>query len=90
MVLRVHSVFEDMDMARAAGRESSARLSMVKDRLKKKASEKEAKKSQSHQPLTSSSTALAESEAALMALLKEEDNLKTKTKKKNSLGNGKK
>jgi hypothetical protein len=36
--------FENMDLAKAAGRESSARLSMVKDRLRKKASEKEAKK----------------------------------------------
>jgi hypothetical protein len=27
---------EDMDVARAAGRESSARLSMVRDRLRKK------------------------------------------------------
>ena len=39
--------FQDMDLARAAGRESSARLSMVKERLKKKASEKEAKKAAS-------------------------------------------
>jgi hypothetical protein len=39
--------FEDMDLARKAGREGSARLALVKDRLKKKL---DAKKSQQKQP----------------------------------------
>jgi hypothetical protein len=83
--------FEDMDMARAAGRESSARLSMVKERLKKKASEKEAKKAAAAASLVPISTATAaESEAALMALLKEEEESKKKTQKKKPAGNGKK
>jgi hypothetical protein len=36
--------FEDMDMARAAGKEGSARLSLVRQRLKKKLDAKKAKK----------------------------------------------
>jgi hypothetical protein len=36
--------FEDMNLARQAGREGSARLAMVRERLKKKASEKQSKK----------------------------------------------
>ena len=83
--------FEDMDMARAAGRESSARLSMVKERLKKKASEKEAKKAAAAASLVPiSAAAAAESEAALMALLREEEEGKKKTQKKKPAGNGKK
>lgn len=81
--------FQDMDLARAAGRESSARLSIVKDRLKKKASEKEAKKTQALQslvPVTATDT--AKSEAALMALLKEEENSKKKLQKKKPSRNG--
>lgn len=81
--------FQDMDLARAAGRESSARLSMVRDRLKKKASEKEAKKASAQSAFGSVNTvALAQSEAALAALLKEEDESKKKTQKKKPSGNG--
>ena len=81
--------FEDMDMARAAGRESSARLSMVKERLKKKASEKEAKKAATAATLVPvSAAAAAQSEAALMALLREEEETKKKTQKKKPAGNG--
>jgi hypothetical protein len=79
--------FEDMDLARAAGRESSARLSMVKDRLKKKASEKEAKKAAiSATPV--SALAQAQSEAALASLLKEEEESKKRLQKKKPAGNG--
>lgn len=81
--------FQDMDLARAAGRESSARLSMVKERLKKKASEKEAKKAAAQQSLIPvSAAAAAESEAALMALLRDEEESKKKTQKKKPAGNG--
>lgn len=82
--------FQDMDLAKAAGRESSARLSMVKERLKKKASEKEAKKAAERQaivPINPITT--AESEAALMELLKQEDMMKKKTQKNKATGNRK-
>ena len=75
--------FEDMDLARQAGRESSARLSMVKERLKKKASEKEARKA-GGQSNTISATALAQAEANAQQLLLEESNKKTAGKKKTS------
>ncbi len=81
--------FQDMDLAKAAGRESSARLSMVKERLKKKASEKEAKKAAAQSSLVPvTATSLAQSEAALAALLKEEEETKKKTQKKKPAGNG--
>jgi hypothetical protein len=81
--------FQDMDLARAAGRESSARLSMVKDRLKKKASEKEAKKAAAAASLVPvSAVAHAQAEAALASLLKEEEESKKKTQKKKPAGNG--
>ena len=81
--------FQDMDLAKAAGRESSARLSMVKERLKKKASEKEAKKAAAQSSLVPvTATSLAQSEAALAALLKEEEESKKKTQKKKPAGNG--
>lgn len=84
--------FEDMDLARQAGKEGSARLSMVRDRLKKKASEKEAKKAaQAAAFIPVSSQTLAESEAALTALLSEEannSNKKKNQKKKPTSGNG--
>ena len=67
--------FQDMDLAKAAGRESSARLSMVKERLKKKASEKEAKKAATSNVLVSTST-LADADAAMASLLNEEANKK--------------
>lgn len=82
--------FQDMDLAKAAGRESSARLSMVKERLKKKASEKEAKKAAERQaivPINPITT--AESEAALMELLKQEDMMKKKAQKNKATGNRK-
>ncbi len=75
--------FEDMDMARQAGRESSARLSMVKERLKKKASEKEARKT-GNQSTVVSAAALAQAEANAQQLLLEESNKKTVGKKKTS------
>jgi hypothetical protein len=82
--------FGDMDIARQAGREGSARLAMVKDRLKKKASEKEAKKAGQQGALVApSATALADAEAAMAALLMEEGNKKTRgNEKKKPAGNG--
>lgn len=81
--------FQDMDLARAAGRESSARLSMVKDRLKKKASEKEAKKAAAAASLVPvNAMAQAHADAALASLLKEEDESKKKMQKKKPSGNG--
>lgn len=81
--------FQDMDLARAAGRESSARLSMVKDRLRKKASEKEAKKATAKTSVVPvNATTLAQSEAALAALLREEEESKKKLQKKKASGNG--
>jgi hypothetical protein len=81
--------FQDMDLARAAGRESSARLSMVKDRLKKKASEKEAKKAAAAASLVPvNAMAQAHADAALASLLKEEDEFKKKMQKKKPSGNG--
>lgn len=84
--------FGDMDIARQAGREGSARLAMVKDRLKKKASEKEAKKAAQQSTLVvPSATALADAEAAMAALLMEESNKKGKGgDKKKQAGNGSK
>jgi hypothetical protein len=80
--------FEDMDLARKAGREGSARLSMVRDRLKKKASEKEAKRSAAASFMPVSSQSAAESEAALMSLLRDEEEGKKKNQKKKPSGNG--
>jgi|688.fasta_scaffold130227_3 hypothetical protein len=82
--------FGDMDIARQAGREGSARLAMVKDRLKKKASEKEAKKAAQQGALVvPSATALADADAAMKALLMEEANKKGKGgDKKKQAGNG--
>jgi hypothetical protein len=72
--------FQDMDLAKAAGREGSARLAAVKDRLKKKASEKEAKKAAQAASLVQvNPTSLAEAEAAMASLLKEEANKKKST-----------
>ena len=82
--------FQDMDLARAAGREGSARLSMVKERLKKKTLEKEAKKTagQTQVNVTASAIAIAKSDAATMALLKEDELTKKKSQKKKPAGNG--
>jgi hypothetical protein len=86
--------FEDMGLARAAGRESSARLAMVKERLRKKAADKGAANKPSSQ---SGGASLAQSEAAMAALLREEAlrpsggaNSVKKSQKKKPAGNGKK
>jgi hypothetical protein len=73
--------FEDMDLARKAGREGSARLSMVKDRLRKKASEKEAKKAAIQVSQLPSTTA-AQAEAIAAMLISEEATKKKSDKKK--------
>ena len=72
--------FEDMDLARQAGREGSARLSIVKERLKKKVSEKESKKAS----MPVSAKAIADADKAMNALLNEE------AKSKKTSRNGKK
>lgn len=84
--------FEDMDLAKKAGREGSARLSMVKERLKKKASEKEAKKAAGGLAQTSASYAAstAAADAAMAALLGEEAVSKKSDNKKMSGKGGKK
>jgi hypothetical protein len=80
--------FQDMDLARQAGREGSARLSMVKERLKKKASEKEAKKAAASMAVAPISVAaIAEADAAMTALLNEEASTK-KTGNKKMPGKG--
>ena len=81
--------FQDMDLARQAGREGSARLSMVKERLKKKASEKEAKKAAAMAAVVApiSMSAIAEADAAMTALLNEELSAK-KTGNKKMPGKG--
>jgi hypothetical protein len=81
--------FQDMDLARQAGREGSARLSMVKERLKKKASEKEAKKAAAMAAVVApiSMSAIAEADAAMTALLNEEASTK-KTGNKKMPGKG--
>jgi hypothetical protein len=78
--------FTDMDMAKQAGRESSARLAMVKDRLKKKASEKEAKKA-ANQVVSVHDSAVAKADAAMERLLLEESKTKKPDTKK-QLGKG--
>jgi hypothetical protein len=72
--------FQDMDFAKQAGREGSARLSMVKERLKKKASEKEARKATSSIPVATGT--LADADAAMASLLNEEANKKKSGTKK--------
>jgi hypothetical protein len=81
--------FQDMDIAKAAGRESSARLSMVKERLKKKAAEKEAKKTSVTNTLVPVTTN-AEADAAMASLLNEEANKKKSGNKKMPGKGGKK
>jgi hypothetical protein len=91
--------FEDMGLARAAGRESSARLAMVKERLRKKAADKGAANKPSSQQGVADT---AQAEAAMAALLREEalrpsggansghTNPVKKSQKKKPAGNGKK
>ena len=79
--------FEDMDLARQAGREGSARLAMVRQRLKKAASEKEAKKNMLvKQEITPES--LAAAAAAASALLNDEPEQQQKSAKKKSVAKG--
>ena len=81
--------FTDMDMAKQAGREGSARLAMVKERLKKKASEKEAKKS-ANQNVVVNSTSNMTADMIAAQLLMEESKNKTSDAKKMSGKGGKK
>jgi hypothetical protein len=80
--------FEDINLARQAGKESSARLSLARERLRKKASEKEARKSGLSTNLVSgSSSSMADADAIAEALMNEEANtnkksINTKTTKK--------
>ena len=78
--------FADMDMARQAGKEGSARLAMVKERLKKKASEKEARKTGNMNTIVTSNTQ-AQADAIAAQLLMEEERSK-KTDKKKVAGKG--
>lgn len=74
--------FEDMDLARQAGKEGSARLAMVRERLKKKASEKEARKTNI---VTVPSSSLEQADAIAAMLLNEE----VKSKSEIHKGSGK-
>jgi hypothetical protein len=76
--------FQDMDMARQAGREGSARLSLVKERLRKKASEKEARKSAI--TTTSNTNSVHDADAIAAALINDEESRKRNNKKKISGG----
>ncbi len=75
--------FADMGLARQAGREGSARLAMARERLKKKASEKEAKRAAQQNMIINPAAALqaAQAEAAMTALLQEEANKKSASDK---------
>jgi len=70
--------FEDMDLARKAGKEGSARLSIVKERLKKKMAEKEARKAV---PLITNGNSAAKADKVMQSLLKEESKKSKKGKK---------
>jgi hypothetical protein len=72
--------FADMDMARQAGKEGSARLAMVKERLKKKAADKEARKVSNNTLVSADTQAHADAMAAQL-LMEEERNKKTDKKK---------
>lgn len=82
--------FTDMDMAKQAGKEGSARLALVKDRLKKKASEKEAKKAANQIVNVSDTSAMAKANASMERLLLEESQGKKSDNKKQSGKGGKK
>lgn len=62
--------FEDMNLARKAGREGSARLAIVKERLRKKVADKGAANKLA--PVSVTSASIAKSEEAFASLLKEE------------------
>jgi hypothetical protein len=80
--------FEDMDLAKAAGRESSARLAMVKERLRKKAANKGAAKLETKKDTIDTT----QSDAAMASLLREESlgPKSKKSQKKKSAGAGRK
>jgi hypothetical protein len=80
--------FTDMDMAKQAGKEGSARLALVKDRLKKKASEKEAKKAANQIVNVSDTSAMAKANAAMERLLLEEETKGKKPEGKKQPGKG--
>jgi hypothetical protein len=69
--------FEDMDFAKAAGKEGSARLAIVKDRLRKKMDAKKSAKTGA----SSQSVTAAQSEAIAAALLADEAAKKAKQNK---------
>jgi hypothetical protein len=76
--------FQDMDLARQAGKEGSARLSMVRERLKKKASEKQSRNATSSLgSMSGGPTSAAEAEAIAASLLMAEEANKSKTKNGN-------
>jgi hypothetical protein len=74
--------FEDMNLARKAGREGSARLALVKERLRKKVADKSSVNKSAFLSVTADS--IAKSEEAFASLLKEESaksNVKSLKKK---------
>jgi hypothetical protein len=73
--------FSDMDMAKQAGREGSARLAMVKERLKKKASEKEAKKATNQNVVMTPTSMTAADTIAAQLLMEESQSKKSDSKK---------
>jgi hypothetical protein len=81
--------FTDMDVAKQAGREGSARLAMVKERLKKKASEKEAKKTASQNVVVNSTTTMTADMMAAQLLMEETKNKTSKVKKMSGKGDKK-
>ena len=85
--------FEDMNLARKAGREGSARLAIVKERLRKKVADKNGVNKLAQLSVTAES--IAHSETALASLLKDEStqlmrNPLNKAQKKKSTGGIKK
>ena len=69
--------FEDMDMAKKAGKEGSARLSIARERLRKKMAQKEPKQSV---PINSAD--VSKSDAIMTSLLKDESRKKLPRKGK--------
>lgn len=69
--------FEDMDLARQAGKEGTARMSIVKERLKKKVAQREAKKASNTQDMTA---ATVKADAMMKELLRNEKKPKNKKK----------
>jgi len=69
--------FEDMDMAKKAGKEGSARLSIARERLRKKMAQKDAKSSVPVNP-----SDVSKSDAVMASLLKDESRKKLPRKGK--------